>query len=132
MMHQLGLQPSRAGPVTWYREYRRQPNGSAYPYEYALLSDRAKAKPRKEIGERFILKEKSIGKPSQYPGGKIRKVGLQQGVESWVLSSAQYVMEAVTNVEDYLATIGRRRPHQTATQLTQNCRPEIAVGASLT
>ena len=124
-MHQLGLQLSRAGPVTWYREYRRQPNGSAYPYEYALLSDRAKAKPRKEIGERFILKEKSIGKPSQYPGGKIRKVGLQQGVESWVFSSAQYVMEAVTNVEDYLATIGRQFSEVCFLEMPPECRNDI-------
>ena len=138
LMNQLGFQSSRADPDVWYRESKRKADDSAY-YEYVLLytddilviSDRAENILRKEIGEHFTLKEESIGVPRQYLGGKLRKVELQNGVTSWAFSSAQYVKEAVKNVEDYLATIDRRLSPRTATPLTQNYRPEIDVSDEL-
>ena len=51
-----------------------------------MISDRAESVLRKEIGEHFTLKEKSIGVPSQYLGGKMREVELQNGVKSWAFS----------------------------------------------
>ena len=52
-----------------------------------------------EIGQHFILKEESIGKPTQYLGGKLREVTLENGVLAWAFGSTQYVRAAVRNVE---------------------------------
>jgi len=54
-------------------------------YEYVLLytdnclsiSENAENNLRKEIGKYFKLKEESIGSPSQYLGGKLAQVTLE-------------------------------------------------------
>ena len=53
-----------------------------------VISDRADEVLRKEIGLHFVLKEESIGTPSQYLGGKLRQVTLQNGVEAWAFGSS--------------------------------------------
>ena len=81
-MHSFGFESSRADPDVWSRKSSRK-DGSLY-YEYVLLytddclciSENAEAVLRDEIGKYFTLKEESIGEPSQYLGGKIRKVQL--------------------------------------------------------
>ena len=44
----------------------------------------------------------SIGDPNMYLGAKLRKVVLENGVESWATSASKYVQEAVSNSEAYL------------------------------
>ena len=56
-----------------------------------------------EFGKYFKLKESSIGPPSQYLGGKIQNVLLENGIECWAFGSSQYVQEAVKNVKSYLS-----------------------------
>ena len=53
---------------------------------------------RKEIGKHFQLKEESIGTPSQYLGGKLRQVTMENIQECWAFGSTQYVRSAVDNV----------------------------------
>ena len=48
------------------------------------------------------MKSGSIGDPNMYLGAKLRKVVLENGVESWATSALKYVGEAVSNSEAYL------------------------------
>ena len=137
-MQHLGFQSSRADPDVWIRESKRKHNDEAY-YEYVLLytddvlviSHRADEVLRKEIGLHFVLKEESIGTPSQYLGGKLRKVTLQNGVDAWAFGSSQYVQAAVDNVEQYLKAKGERLPAKVPTPLSHDYRPEIDVSPEL-
>jgi len=52
------------------------------------------------------LKEELIGKPSQYLGGKLQEVELENGTTCWAFESSQYVKNAVENVEAYLKKKG--------------------------
>ena len=105
-MNHLGFTSSRADPDVWFRS-AKQTTGEEY-YEYVLLyvddvlviSERAEQVLRKEIGQQFVLKDESIGKPTQYLGGKLREVTLANGVLVWSFSSTQYVQAAVKNVEE--------------------------------
>ena len=54
------------------------------------------------------MKEESIGKPTQYLGGKLREVTLENGASAWSFSSTQYVQAAVNNVEEYLMKKGEK------------------------
>ena len=65
-------------------------------YEYVLLyvddclviSHRAESLLQEEIGQHFMLKEESIGAPSQYLNGKLRKVTIDNGVDAWAWGSS--------------------------------------------
>ena len=66
-----------------YHESKQKDGTSCYKYvllytdDCLVISDNAKAILRKEIGKSFMLKEKLIGNPGQYLGGKLRKVQLE-------------------------------------------------------
>ena len=85
-------------------------NGTDY-WEYVLLyvddclvvSEHGEDILIEEIGNYFKLKEKSIRLPDVYLGGKMRRVKLENGSKAWSFSSSQYVVEALNNVEAYLA-----------------------------
>ena len=89
-------------------------NGKKY-YEYVLLwtddclviSHRPDYVLRNEIGKYFKLKEESIGPPKVYLGGKMRQVQLENNNHAWSFSSAQYVKNAIKNVEDKINKDGR-------------------------
>ena len=90
---------------------KRTSTGESY-YEYVLLyvddvlviSECAEKVLRTEIGQHFVLREESIGKPTNYLGGKLREVTLDNGHMAWAFGSCQYVQSAVNNVEEYLAS----------------------------
>ena len=137
----LGFQSSRGDPDVWYREARRVKDNSPY-YEYVLIytddilviSDRAEEILREEIGkgeDSFELKPESIGKPSQYLGGKLSEVKMNNGQRAWSFSSGQYVRESVKNVETYLESVHRKLPRRANTPLSQDYRPEVDVSAEL-
>jgi hypothetical protein len=115
-MGRLGFTSSRADPDVWFRLSKRS-TGEEY-YEYVLLyvddvlviSEKAEAVLRKEIGKDWILKEESIGPPSKYLGGKLREVTLENGVKCWAFGSCQYVQSAVNNVVDHLRKKGNYVP----------------------
>ncbi|KAL7528322.1 hypothetical protein ACHAXR_005938, partial [Thalassiosira sp. AJA248-18] len=130
-MRHMDFESSLADPDVWFRKAKRK-NGEDY-YEYVLLyvddclvmSERADSLLRDEIGEYFELKEESIGKPSQYLGGKLREVELENGTSCWAFGSAQYVHAAVDNVETYLKKKGETLPAKAPTPLSTGYRPEI-------
>ena len=65
-----------------------------------VISDRANSLLRDEIGQHLVLRKESIRPPSQYLGGKLRKVKLENGTDLWAWGSSQYLQAAVKNVED--------------------------------
>ena len=71
------------------------------------------------------MKEKSIGDPGKYLGGKLRKVELNNGIDCWEFSSTQYVQDAVNNVEQYLKVKGKKLISKAPALFQNNYRPEI-------
>ena len=58
-------------------------------------------------GEKMLIediKEKSIGPPDVYPGGKMRRFKIDNGSKAWAFRYSKYLVEAVNNVEAYLAS----------------------------
>lgn len=84
-----------------------------------------------------MLKESSIGPPTIYLGGNMRKVVLSHGGEAWAFGSSQYVQQAVKNVEQYLADChlkGDKRfriPARAATPMQTSYRPELDTSPEL-
>ena len=83
----LGFVSCQGDPDVWRRAATKQ-NGEKY-HEYVLLyvddclvvSYKPEAILRKAIGKHFQLKEESIGPPSQYLGGKLRQVTMENSQE---------------------------------------------------
>ena len=68
-----------------------------------MVSDHGEKMLREYIGKYFKLKKKSIGPPDVYLCGMMRRVNLENGSKAWSFRSSWYVVEAVKNVEAYLA-----------------------------
>ena len=91
-----------------------------------VISENAESVLRKEIGQHFVLQDESIGPPSQYLGGKLREVTLENGAKAWAFGSCQYVQYAVRNVEE----AGEKLPYN-PTPLSSGYCPEIDVSPEL-
>ncbi len=126
-----------ASPDVWLR-LSKQSTGEEY-YEYVLLyvhnvlviSENADTVLQKEIDHHFVLREESIGLPSQYLGGKFCEVTFENGMKAWVLGLCQYVQSAVGKVEDHLAKIGEKLPYKVPTPLSSGYCLEIDVSPEL-
>ena len=107
-MEFLNFKSCLADPDVWMRPAIKS-DGNTY-YEYILLyvdevlvvSENAESILRNELGRYFHHKEESIGPPTVYLGGRVRKVQLENGVWAWSFSSSQYVQSAVKHVEEYV------------------------------
>ena len=139
-MHHLKFSSCPADPDVWMRPAIRSDGSKCYDYvllyvdDALVVSENAEDILRNELGRYFELKEESIGPPSQYLGGKVRKVQLENGVMAWAFSSSQYVHAAVKNVEEYLAKSGNERwklPTKADTPTRTTYRPELDVTREL-
>ena len=79
-----------------------------YVDDVLVISESAEKVLRNEIGQHFVLRDEYFGPLSQYLGGKLRLVTLDNGVKAWAFGSCQYVQSAVKNVEEHLAKIGEK------------------------
>ena len=87
----LGFEYSQADPDVRIRESVQKDWSTKY-YEYVLLytdeclvnSQQGETVLRKEIGKYFNLKESSIGPPTQYLGGKLHEVELENALNSLI------------------------------------------------
>ena len=82
---------------------------------------------RDELGNVFILKEKSIGPPPQYLGNKVSQVTLGNGTKCWSFRSSQYFQSAVNNVKYYCDKQGLGMLPKVKSPWPQNYRPEVDV-----
>ena len=135
-MEFLNFKSCLADPDVWMRPAIKS-DGNTY-YEYILLyvddtlmvSENAESILRNELGRYFHLKEESIGPPTVYLGGRVRKVQLENGVWAWSFSLSQYVQSAVKNVEEYIGKSKNSHlkiPSKAETPLTTSYRPELDV-----
>jgi hypothetical protein len=102
-----------------------------YVDDVLVISKRTEQVLRKQIGQEFILKDKSIGKPTQYLGGKLCAVTLENGVSVWSFSSTQYVQAAAKNVEEYLSSKGDKLVAKVPTPLSNGYCLEIYMSPEL-
>ena len=107
-MHFINFTSCLADPDVWMRPAIKSDGSKCYDNvllyvdDALVVSENAESILRNELGRYFELKEESIGPPDHYLGGKVRKVQLENGVNTWAFSSSQYVQTAVENVEAYL------------------------------
>ncbi len=78
-----------------------------------------------------MLLDESIRPPSQYLGGKLLEVTLDNGTKAWAFGSCQYVQSAVCNVEDHLEKSGEKLLYKATTPLSTGYHPEIDVSSKL-
>lgn len=140
-MHFLDFKKScPADPDVWMQPAIKS-DGSTY-YEYVLLytddalviSEKAEASLRSEIGRYFELKQESIGPPKIYLGGHVQKVQLENGVWAWAFSSSQHVQAVVKNVETWLPKEENKMwklPTKANTPITTTYHPELDVSQEL-
>ena len=97
-----------ADPNVWMCKAKQKKDEEYYGYvlfyddNCLIINGRAESILCDEIGKYFELKEESIGKPSQYLGGKLREVEFESGTTCWAFGFSQHVKTAVDNVEVYL------------------------------
>ena len=136
-MHHLKFKSCPADPDVWMRP-KVKTDGSEY-WEYALLytddvlviSEDGEKVLRNEVGKYFELKEKSIGPPEIYLGGRMREVTLENGVKAWSFGSSQYCRAAVANVQTYLQERGWKLPKKAETPIQTSYRPELDISEEL-
>ena len=140
-MEFLNFKSSLADPDVWMTLAIKS-DGNTY-YEYILLyvddalvvSENAESILRNELGRYFHLKEESIGPPTIYLGGRVRKVQLENGVWAWSFSLSQYVQSAIKNAEEYVRKPKNSHlkiPSKPETPLKTSYRPELDVSPELT
>ena len=94
-MHHLNFSPCPASPVIWMRPAQKGDGTRCYDYillyvdDALVVSDNAESILQGEIGKYFELKEASMGPPKMYLGTGIRKVKLDNGLDSWAASLSQ-------------------------------------------
>jgi hypothetical protein len=136
-MSEMGFESCKADPDVWFRPATHS-NGSEY-YQYVLLytddilaiMEEPERFIRDELDRRFVVKPKSIGKPTQYLGNKVSVVKLDNGVSAWSFSSSQYVQNAVKNVESHLKKKGESLPKKATSPWTRDYRPETDITPEL-
>ena len=105
-MLDIKFESCKADPDVWFRSGIKD-DGTEYNQYILLYTDDIQCvmeDPRKflldEFSQRFKLKEKSIGPPTQYLGNKVSQVTLDNGTSCWSISSSQYIQAAVENVKN--------------------------------
>ena len=136
-MHHLDYKSCPADPDVWMRPKIKADGGKYWEYvllytdDVLIISENGEAVLREEIGKYFVLKEKSIGPPDIYLGGKMRKLELDNGVKTWAFGSTQYVKAAVNNVKLYLKDRNSKLPAKAETPIRTSYQPELDVTKEL-
>ena len=136
-MTSMGFTACKADPDVWMRPGTKADGTTYWQYVLLYVDDilAIMEEPEKfikdELGNKFTIKPKSIGPPSQYLGNKVSEVTLDNGTRCWSFSSSQYIQNAIENVETYLKTRGAKLPTRTKSPWSTNYRPEIDTSPEL-
>jgi hypothetical protein len=126
-LRSMGFTPSRADMDMWYRKQRR-PNGSEY-YEYLavyvddvlIVSHDPQAIVKEIEAKPFELK--GGGAPDTYLGATIGRFKFDGEIETWYMSSTQYLERAISVVEE---KVGKITPgKKMVTPLPTDYHPEL-------
>ena len=132
-MEFLGFKSKGWDPDVWMSPDTKNDGTEAYEYVFLytddclVVSENTESILKNEIGRYFGLKPDSIGTPSLYLGGHLRKIEFSNGVEAWAFSSTHYVKTAVKNVEKYLVKKDQSLKAKALDPLPKGYRPEIDV-----
>ena len=136
-MLDMNFQSCKADPDVWFRPGIKD-DGTEYNQYILLYTDDilcVMEDPKQflldEFSQRFKLKEKSIGPPTQYLGNKVSQVTLDNGTSCWSISSSQYIQAAVENVEKHLAKKGEKLPPNSKSPWATGYRPEVVISPEL-
>ena len=139
-MSHIGFKSCPADPDVWMWPAEKADGSPCYEYvllyvdNTLVISENVEKILREEIGRYFELKEESVGHPTLYLRGRVRKVTMENGVEAWAFSTSQYIQSAVRNVEEYLKKRGDGRwslPAKAETPIQSTYRPELDVSPEL-
>ena len=126
----LGFKFCQADPDIWTREATKIDRTDYWEYvilyvdDCLVVSDHSENMLREEIVKYFKLKDNSIGPPGVYLGGKMRRVKIENFSKAWAFISSHYVVEAVKNVEAYLARKDKNPNAKASTPISNGHRPE--------
>ena len=126
----LGFKSCQAEPDIWMREATKTDGVDYWEYELLyvddclVVSDHGEKMLREDIVKYFKLKEKPIGLPDVYLGDKMRRVKLENSYKEWTFRYSQYVVEAVKNVEAYLAGKETKLNAKAGAPISNGYRPE--------
>ena len=97
----MNFESCKADPDVWFRPASKD-DGTEYMQYVLLYTDDilcVMENPGKflseEFGQRFKLKEKTIGPPTHNFGNKVSQVTLDNGTTCWSISYSQYIQAAV-------------------------------------
>ena len=133
----LGFKSKGGDPDVWMRPNKKQDGTEVYEYvllyidDYLVVYENAESILKNEIGRYFELKPDSIGPPSLYLGGHLRKVVMNTCIEAWDFGSIQYVQASVKNFEEYLSKNGQLLKVKDLNPLTKGYCPEIDISKEL-
>ena len=92
-----------------------------------MISNNPKAIPIKEIGRHFKLKVEYLDAPSQYLGGNLIQVTMENVKEFWAFGSTEYVRAAKENFEEYLVKKGEKLATKALTPPSNKYRPGVDI-----
>ena len=136
-MDKMNFTLCKADPEVWMRPGVKY-DGTEY-WKYVLLysddiicvMENCEKFLCEEMGQRFTLKVKLIGSPTQYLVNKFSKVTFANGASCWSFSSSQYVQSAVKNVEYNLNKSREKFPPRVKSPGPTKYRPEYDVSPEL-
>jgi hypothetical protein len=127
----MGFHSSLADPDVWYKAAVK-PDGYEY-YAYVLIyvddilvMSHKPSDIMNTFAKMYRLKD-GFGPPTRYLGATIQKWRLpgDESATHWGHSSEEYVKEAIKNVEEELARMGRRLQGCYSSPMSPNYRPEL-------
>jgi len=105
-METLGYRPTQAGPDVWIKRATKKDGEPYYKLMLIYVEDVLHIAEHHEedmakLGREYRLKD-NVGPPGRYMGGNIEKVQTDDGSVAWSLSSYDYLINTVQQVEDEL------------------------------
>ena len=135
-LYNLGMVPSKADPDVWMRPAIKADGFKYYEYILCYVDDVlcVSDNPMQLMGhiqKNFKLKNDAIIEPDRYLGATITQMKNDKNQNMWAMSSDEYCITAVDNVESVLAGKGLRLPSKCYKPLMANYRPELDDTAEL-
>ena len=128
-LHDIGYRPSIDDPDVWMRP-GLNPDGFRYweyilcYVDYILCISHDHKKSMQMIQNKFKLKDDKMEPPQTYLGATITQMDNVDGDLCWAMSSDQYCVSLVTNVEEELQKKGLRLPSKCPSPFIHCYKPE--------
>ena len=129
-LRDAGFKSCLADPDIWMKR-NRKPDGMEY-WEYVLVYvddvlviSHDPGKVMKIFQKAYTMKKDSVKEPEEYLGTRIRRFTMEDGTETWAMSSDLYVKRAIADVQTELAKVNQALRTKVSTPLSSDYRPEL-------